>query len=244
MQRLLALSIALVVAAGCGADGAAEEPGTTTTSSPATSTTTESPTTVVPVTTTTTVPPATTSTSTTRPPGDLEDLVLGTDGLGIVTFGDPMDRVMSTLSALLGPPTSDETWNDTWGEDSEIGYYRAVGWSTTSLGLSVEFIDWDIDFKRLDPPVFTRWWSGGASTLRTGLGVGPGTPWASAVAAYGDQIEVQEISCEGSPESWMLRIDSGSEEPISGGLSGDPADPATTVSSLWAGRYAFSPGGC
>ena len=120
------------------------------TSQAATSTTTTS-------TTTATVVTTTTGASTTGTPTEQTDgLVLRGDGLGSVSFGDPMDDGMATLTDLLGTPSGDRVVEAPFGEDGEMGggtmacwtatgttcidYLRVVSWD--AVGLFAVFSDW------------------------------------------------------------------------------------------------------
>ena len=82
--------------------------------------------------TTTTTTSTTTSTTTTTIP----TIVLRHDGLGVVSFGDPVDTVMEVLTAVLGPPSWDEIQQSpdvdrsvAWGgEGEEVLYLQFTYW--------------------------------------------------------------------------------------------------------------------
>lgn len=217
----------------------------TSTSEAATPTTAASTTTTRTVVTTTTV--ATTATATTTMPEPIAGLVLSADGLGLVSFEEPMDDVLAILIDRLGPPTSDEIHESTWGEEAPFGYFRAVWWWDSSVRLYVEFVDWSLDWDPLDTPVFNFWGAEpGEIPLRTVEGVGPGTPWHEAEAIYGNRAETGQDSeeCGGR---WYYVVDRGTgnsfHATFRGGLDGDPSDPATSITRMDTGRKAF-PQGC
>jgi hypothetical protein len=173
-------------------------------------------------------------------------LELRGDGLGVVSFGDPVEDVMVILTDLLGPPMSHELHTGVWGEESSYGSFHEVKWK----GLRLEFIDWDIDWMPLDSPVFSYWTTG--RSLRTPEGVGPGSLWADMVAAYGDGAKVWSEDCGeysgGITHFFSVEIDGEGYEHIAGyayfgWLTDDPSDPASAVTHMEAGREAF-PQGC
>jgi hypothetical protein len=130
--------------------------------------------------------------------------VLRGDGFGVVSFGDPMDDVMTTLANLLGPPSSDELVESPRGEGS---YFRMVRWWSPSLKLYLEFINWDINYAPLDTAVFSYWAAGRSEIpLRTAEGVGPGTLWTDATEIYRDRVQASPEDCEGR-RWWNFRID-------------------------------------
>jgi hypothetical protein len=117
----------------------------------ATPTTTSATTTKV--VTTTTVAATTTTTTTTEP---IAGFVVRGDGLGMVSFGDPMSQVMVVLTEHLGAPSNDDAIDaadvsSASGGDSGFNacqsvtgypcfaYARFVAWDTA--GLSVAFMD-------------------------------------------------------------------------------------------------------
>jgi hypothetical protein len=89
--------------------------------------------------------------------------VLGSDGLGLVAFGDPVAGVMATLTDFLGAPSRDEIFEspfdlpDDWQGDTRgpdachaatvgnvcFDYVRLVGWD--DVGLFLLFSDIDVN---------------------------------------------------------------------------------------------------
>lgn len=210
-----------------------------TTTTIATTTTTS---TSAPSTSTSTTLAATTSTSAVPDPG--LGIVLSADGLGVVSFGDPMDEVLTVLSDLVGAPSAEDVVDPAFSDaTSGFGYYRGVYWRE-QVSLYVEFVDWDIDMNPLDGPEFSYWATG--SPLQTAEGIGPGTPWREAAEIYGDRAET---SPEGCVDWWYFFIDRGDNTglpfylTLHGVLDGDPSLPETSVTWMAAGREAF-PQGC
>jgi hypothetical protein len=251
-----ALLVVLVVG-GCAAPDQSFSPGEidASTSTVAPPPVVVSMTSTVPVTTSTSTSPTSTTVpliSTTSTVGAVSAesaIVLSVDGLGVVSFGDSMDDALPILTDLLGPPISDEVHTDTWGEDSPIGYLRYVRW-WSSVKLSLQFIDWDINLAPLDSPVLSYWGAGpGEIPLKTPDGVGPRTPWAEAAKIYGDRTSLSQAS-EECGAGWSFVIDGGAganipgtDLPLHGMLDGDPDDPETSITWMGAGREAF-PQGC
>ncbi len=91
---------------------------------------------------TTTAPPSTTAAA--------APIVLRPDGLGVVKFGDGADKVVATLTARLGKPSSDSGWIDirnTPSNDSpwdgctsdlseRASYQRKVEWGPLTVGFA------------------------------------------------------------------------------------------------------------
>ncbi len=129
------------------------------------------------------VAPATTTSSASSTSSRPEPLVLRSDGLGVVSFDDPADEALATLTAELGAPDSDAA--------SEpdcvlaVDQTRTVSWE--SLGLSVRFTDWPGGYDLPPAPLqFATWTVSSASTAGVGLatsdGIGVGST-ASEVRA-------------------------------------------------------------
>lgn len=75
-------------------------------------------------------------------------LVLQPDGLGLVSFGDDADTVISEVSVLLGDPTDDTGWVDPLSEGTCAGEtFRRVTWGA----LSVYFGDASVDVATTSP---------------------------------------------------------------------------------------------
>lgn len=206
------------------------------TSEVATSTTTVLTTTTPVVTTTTIAATATAPTTTTEP---IAGLVLRGDGLGVVSFGDPMDQAMVVLTEHLGAPSYDDivdaaTVSSVSGGDSGFNacqsvtgypcfdYARFVGWDT--VGLLVVFADLttneaanpgDSDNLAQVPPNLRGYSYGGVDTgtsFHTPQGITAGSSVAQLLA-LGDQVRFWADDC---PEAVAFAI---TEEP--------PADDGT-----------------
>lgn len=190
------------------------------------------------------------ATTTTTEPSPAEPIVvLESDGLGIVSFGDRMEAVLPILIDLVGSPTFDDVQTDVMntfdpasGDAIPFGYYRRVGWS--HLGLYLEFVDWDINREPLDHPVFSFWTAvPSEETVGTADGVGPGVLWADAVAVYGDQASATpEAPCDQYPVLFFFTIQDDDGRWFRGQLSGEPAEPMTFITGMSAGVDAFAQG--
>lgn len=194
MARVAAVAtIAAVVLLGC--TSASTDTSETIATGPhsVSTVTTQSPTTSIAATSTETEPTTTTSSTSTTVPSTttttahattstlpVSALVLRGDGLGIVSFGDPVEDVMATLADLFGPPSYDRLVEspfqlpDGWtGPDSGVAachvatvpifgghicfdYIRVASWS--DIGLRVIFSDLmvppagsDVDYVEVPP---------------------------------------------------------------------------------------------
>jgi hypothetical protein len=242
-RPMICVTLAMVVAC-TGEPGPApdstEQPTTssivtveaTTTSTQPTTTTTATPLTTS--TTTTTQPPATTPTTT----ADGAMIVLRHDGLGVVSFGEPVDTVMEVLTGLLGPPSWDEIQQSpdidrsvAWGDDGEEILY-------------IQFTTWDhFDGVREPPgpmpdgPVF-HYYLTKSGLFATEAGITIDSPVSDLVAAY-PGLRAGEGCAHGAgnvefsvdppdPEVWLAL-------PIFGLLDGELDDQTTRIVYIGAG---------
>ena len=108
---------------------------TTTTTPPPTPPPTAAPTTSLPIVTAPATEPAVVTTAT-EPVVDGE-IVFGADGIGVASFGDDPDEVVSSAQALLGAPSEDSGWVDPFTISACPGSeYRRVSWGALSLQFS------------------------------------------------------------------------------------------------------------
>jgi hypothetical protein len=130
---------------------------------------------------------------------DFGPMVLGPDGLGILTFGAEPASVLETLGFILGPPSSDTGWQagSVGGRTCE-GFNRHISWVIQSsedgeghpASLMVDFSDVgfsdpsfaqyayvSLDLENLDV---------GARALATPDGVSLGSSIGEFISAYGD----------------------------------------------------------
>ncbi len=215
---------------GCTApdDGIAPDPSdaipenvqSSSTSSTSPTTSSASTTTVAVVTTSTTSP---TTTITRLPTSDLTGFVIRADGLGVVSFGDPMDDVIAILTGALGEPSSDivmEAPFDSGYEGIDRGpmacntatgyacfeYLRWMSWKETGLG--VTFLDvredpgaeaGEDDYYPQAPPNLQAYsyWGGEADGLfATIRGVTVGTT-VEELQKLGDDVRFSSDACGG-----------------------------------------------
>ena len=136
MGSRLQISIVLIVLVGCGG-GVTHE-----TSRPTEAGTNSSSTTAATTTTSHSVSTEVGSTSTEAEPiTTTPQLVLRDDGLGVATFGEPVETVRAVLTELLGPPDWEEVQvsPDTdlsmrWGEEgAELLYVQFTDWNHFDL---------------------------------------------------------------------------------------------------------------
>lgn len=185
------LAVAAVLADPREASGPRPSPAAatadTTPSSPATAepSTTTSPTSTVP----TTTAPTTSSSSTTSTTSVTESLTLRPDGVGDIYFGTGADATLDSVSAILGPPSSDTGWLDPTQVPSACAgvVIRFVDWGSLQVFLTEGPTDW--------APAGTRHFAAYAHSpqvgepvwdLRTGRGLGVGTSVGDLRALYGE----------------------------------------------------------
>ncbi len=203
-MRIICVAIALALAVpSCGsndgvADTAASASGTALS---VTTTSTNPPTTTA--TTTTADAAATTIVATTTTTLGPNAVTLRGDGLGVVSFGEPVDDVLAGLEETLGPPsdlldspedidTSDDTFFYGGPDMTEVlAIWRPVG-------LFVAFSRYP--FYRDDGVLHFSGWANtpsdsGAAPLQTEAGVGVGSTYDEAKRAYGDRLVMNDDVC-------------------------------------------------
>ncbi len=230
---MIAVTI-LWIGAACADDPLQQQESAATKVTPTVAVTEETEQPAAPTTSTAATSPATTSTTTSTaasPP--VGELVLLSDGLGVVSFGDPIDTVLPVLEQALGrSPTGDTT--DTG--DLPFGY---GGRNTTVRvvrfdGLGLVFTDWP--YFRDDGVVHLVAWgvgSTGAVDLATPEGIKPGSTVEDLRAAYGDRLLIppERDECTGS---WHFFVDT-SAFGLMGTLDGPPSDPQSSAIGISAG---------
>ena len=160
-------------------------------------------------------------------------IILGADGLGIVSLGEPVESAIETLSGLVGAPDSDEALTGPWPDASGcpgatgygcVDYLRFVEWD----GLRLVFTDGS-PTGAATPPVLKGWAYSGEPGLYTSSGVSIGTTVEELQNIAGELLlPDQPDECTGT---WMARIDG-----VGLLLGGDPTNPATAVTGLFAGE--------
>lgn len=183
MTRLGAVFVTLLLIVACGPADVAPttEPGDTVVSSTTVSTL-ASIATIGPGLTTTTVtatstppttrPPTTTSSSTLEP--RVAPMMLASDGLAIVSFGDPVDEALSLLIERFGTPSTDDLYEspfdvpadwDSRGPDAChwattgyvcFDYIRTVWWEDSGLWVLFSDISFDSELETDDPDYFIQ----------------------------------------------------------------------------------------
>lgn len=217
-RRLVMMIVVALFAASCGGDSGGislTTTPTTTTSVAATTTTTAPPTTTTTVAlTTTTVPPTTTTTAA------APSLLLSDEGIQAgdtwVYFGYDDDDAVAAVSAVLGPPTNDSGWIDSFGDYGvcPAPEVRGVHWG----GLILLFTQANTDF-----------WFGGVEHFFafTFTSIPPDLETTQGLA-LGDTIADLE-AIYGGPD---LLIDESPFDPSAAVWSYDAAS--------WTGMYGFA----
>ncbi|MBT8247437.1 MAG: hypothetical protein KJN73_06450 [Acidimicrobiia bacterium] len=165
-----------------------------TTNSPTTTTTTTTTTTEPPTTSSTTSTSTTTTTSITTTTTTQPSLVLRSDGLGSVGFGNEADVAVATLTTLLGPPDDDSGWIDSFsGFGTCPGEaVRGLRWATLWVLMTDGSTEWRDDgvphfFSYLNSVFFDDSQSLG---LTTEAGIALGSPVGALRDTYGSDVVV------------------------------------------------------
>jgi hypothetical protein len=180
-----------------------------------------------PTTTTTTEAPSTTTSVTAAPsPGTATQIQLAPDGFVVIDdageitqllFDTPLDDVVAVLSAVLGPPKGEGPESEECGSGAD--YNVAFG---SPSELTIEAID----------DQFAGWMVREGSTLKTVLGIGPGSTKDEMAAAHGPVV-IDEESTLGV--EFVYR--SSDDTYFAGFLTED--SPTGVVTDLFAGATCF-----
>lgn len=193
MQRCLVLAIIgfVLILSGCSPGDATSSttslPGTAAETIPQrllTTTTMSTATTSIPPTTLPEPETSTTVTATTRPPARVEEVVLQGDGLGVVSFGDPMEVVQAVLVSLFGEPNEINIERDPnggimpWGYGADT-YFEMNSWKAQQLWIvfsDAEHYKGDYWFGDTEPPsgpiLIAYDYSGQEFFTAEGIGIG------------------------------------------------------------------------
>ncbi len=234
-QVMICLTLAMVV-------GCAGEPGHAPDS---TERSAAGPTTAVEATATTTRPTTTTTTTTTQPtttttttPADGATIVLRHDGLGVVSFGQPVDEVMEVLTSLLGPQGWDEIQQSpdvdrsvAWGDaGEEVLYVQFTFWDHFAAGGSAP----EPPGPMPEGPVF-HYYLTKSDQFATEEGVTIDSTMSDLVAAYPDLRITENCAGDGFTEFVVDPPGGWLQLPIFGLLDGGLDDQATRIVYIGAG---------
>lgn len=232
--RVMLLLLIVGLAAACGGDAAPPD----TAAAPSATTSAPSSTTTTPATTVPRIAPSSTTTTTLRPaatsttvPAAEPRVVLRHDGLGVVSFGEPVEAVMAVLTELLGPPDWEEV-------QAAPDIDRSVQWDDPFLYL--QFTYWDHFDAAPEPPepmpagpVF-HYYLTQSSEFATETGLRVESTVTDLHASYPDVRF--ENSCSDEDQEFVLDPPDGwLQLPMWGLLDGDPGDPDTRIVYLGAG---------
>ena len=137
-------------------------------------------------------------------------LVLGPDGIGFATFGDPGSHVVEMLTGTLGLPN----------EDAAIpcpgsnGDARSVRWADLTLFLQDDQVAGYIDgshYPNDAPPL----------ELKTDAGIGLGSTRSELEAAYGDRLTFTDAPGIGTTEAVAYGVDGQALQGLIEGSGGD-----------------------
>jgi len=248
MKRvILVVVVAALVAAACAPSSESattSEPQVSTTTVPVTTTTVPVTTTTVPVTTTTSAPvttttvPATTTTTvpvttTTAPGGTVELNWPGIQaGPTWVWLGMMEDDAIAAVTAVLGSPTDDSGWVDSFSQYGTCpgSTVRGVHWGDFIM----LFTQADTDFWIGGVPhFFAYYYAGTTPLLKTTEGITIGSTLEELEAAYGGpELVIDENPFDPSAGFWKYRLSTWLG--MSGGLTG--RTPTDTVLSINGGQ--------
>ncbi|NHZ71088.1 MAG: hypothetical protein GWP18_05550 [Proteobacteria bacterium] len=217
MRRFLILSAAMaVLAASCtsSADTTTSVPSTSSTATVAPSTTSSAPATDPPAATTTSVPVTNTApavtTTTTEPDPPAVSVELSDEGVQAgdtrVQFGFDDEDAIAAVAAVLGEPSLDSGWIDSFS-----GYGTCPG----SVIRGVEWDDFVMLFTRSDtafwtggvPHFFSYYYTGDKPELFTTEGIGVGSSVEMLEAAYGGtKYTMDESFFDPAVGAWMYDL--------------------------------------
>ena len=164
------------------------------------------------------------------------DVSLLPTGLGVTSFGEPVDTALPLLEEALGrQPTSDrtETGDLPGGYGGRNTTVRFIDFN----GLSLVFTSWP--YYRDDGVVHLIAWGAsgtGAGELSAPEGIRPGSTVDDLRAAYGDELSLPDEpdECTGL---WHFVVGP-TINGLHGTLDGPPSDPATSVTAIGAGAQS------
>jgi hypothetical protein len=226
MPRLSAMLAVVLVVASCGGDSAVIT--TTSGASNTTETATDATTTSAPATTTTETASTTTAPATTTTEALDEPILFLPTGLGVVTFGMDPDDTVAAMALLLGPPTDDTGWVDSF---ANFGVCPGPNARRTSWGgLHLLFTD-DGPFVGGGPQFFSYSYLGGEP------GPTPGPPESVDAGNSVDQVLAIWPGAELNPGDEFFgasfRVDLGGGEQLYGRLTGITG--TDTVTEIYGG---------
>jgi hypothetical protein len=162
-------------------------------------------------------------------------VVLRSDGLEVVSFGDLASTAATELTAVLGPPDRDDSVTEDRpdGLGDQGSTLRTMRWGA----LAVSFLDWQGSPYRTDGRLhLVRWMVLGADrageAVSTADGVTVGSTATDVRRVYGDRLITERDECVGA---WTFRLRGEEALGLRGRFDRDPADPAAVVSFLSAG---------
>lgn len=156
--------------------------------------------------------------------GDLP-IVLGPEGLGIVSFGSDGAAVVDRLTAAFGLPNEDETYPC----PEKPGDVRAIRWADLTIFVFDGAFAGYIDGLHYPP------YDGRALDLTTSEAVGIGSSRADLVAAFGDRVTFKASTDPGMQDADVYRIDDGRLQGVVEGVG----DAGVTI-TIRAGLGCFS----
>jgi hypothetical protein len=175
---------------------------------------------------------------TTTTTADWATIVLRHDGLGVVSFGEPVDSVMEILTDLLGPPSWEEIQQSpdvdrsvAWGEDGKEILY-------------IQFTYWDHFDGAPEPPgpvpkgpIF-HYYLTKSDRFATEAGITIDSPVGDLVAAYPGLSAGED--CAGDPGNMVFTVDPPEPGvwlalPMFGLVNGQLDDQGTRILYLGAG---------
>jgi hypothetical protein len=194
---------------------------------------------------------------------DLDGSVLQGDGLGVVSFGDPMDDVIATLTERLGPSTGDRIEQSPFGvAEGDSGpaacntvtgylcydYIRWTSWSHIGLWITIADVNGDGWGEKSAPNLrgYTYGAGDAGAVLHTVHGITVGTP-VDELQALGDLVTFGVDGCAeemnftasdagGSVTGWISGAEDDSD--VDAFMESGYLDPGATVLDVSAGQQS------
>ncbi len=202
-----------------------------TTTIPATTTT---PPTTAAVTTTTTIEPVVTTTTLSETYFYLE---LRPDGLGDADFGDDEASTIAYVTDVIGAPTSDTGWVDSFANFGVCpsASARVVSWTTPGK-FDLYFFEAGTTFANDGVRHFGHYWYHGPDLNAFGVYTPDGVTVGSTVLtlnnAYGGDLEISESFIPGA-YFWRVDTNPADSSALGGWTTGD--DDASILESIYGG---------
>lgn len=184
----------------------------------------------------TTLPAApSTSASSTVPSPPVGELVLRSDGLGVVAFGEPLETALPALTTAVGSqPTADSTTTGVMPQGFGGTAVRFVSFGRLTVIFS------DGGYYRDDGVMYFAGWSlggPGQANWATPQGITIGSTVDDLRTAFGDQLRLPPAPDECAGGAWTFGVGP-TALGFEGELSGPPTETLSSVTRIAAGAQS------